>query len=126
MGRVFCPIQPGKSYVSRPDLDPSSLVFIPLAIAGWLRYLLGLNDNGEKMELSPDPMMKELSAALCDIVFGKPESCKNQLRSILGNSHLFGLDLYQAGVGEKVEDMFRELIAGPGAVTATLKKYLED
>lgn len=115
-----------KSYVSRPDLDPSSLVFIPLAIAGWLRYLLGLNDNGEKMELSPDPMMKELSAALCDIVFGKPESCKNQLRSILGNSHLFGLDLYQAGVGEKVEDMFRELIAGPGAVTATLKKYLED
>ena len=32
--------------------------------------------------------------------------------------------LYQAGIGERIEAMFLEEIAGPGAVLATLKKYL--
>lgn len=33
-----------KSYAARPDLDPASLTYIPLAIAGWLRYLLAVDD----------------------------------------------------------------------------------
>jgi len=32
--------------------------------------------------------------------------------------------LYEAGIGEKIEEMFLEEIAGTGAVRATLKKYL--
>ena len=32
--------------------------------------------------------------------------------------------LYKAGVGEKIEDMFREMLAGPGAVRATIHKYV--
>ena len=35
------------------------------------------------------------------------------------------MDLYQAGIGEKIETIFREELAGPGAVRATLKKYLD-
>jgi len=44
-----------KSYIKHPDLDPASLTYIPLVQAGWCRYLLGLDDNGEKMALSSDP-----------------------------------------------------------------------
>jgi fructuronate reductase len=37
---------------------------------------------------------------------------------------IFGVDLYDAGVAEKVEAMFCEMLAGPGAVRAALKKYV--
>ena len=32
--------------------------------------------------------------------------------------------LYECGLAEKVIGYFKELIAGPGAVRATLKKYI--
>jgi fructuronate reductase len=38
---------------------------------------------------------------------------------------LFGVDLYEAGLAEKVEGLLREELAGPGAVRATLQKYLD-
>jgi fructuronate reductase len=35
-----------------------------------------------------------------------------------------GLDLYQVGLGEKIEGYFKEMIAEEGAVRKTLNKYL--
>jgi fructuronate reductase len=37
---------------------------------------------------------------------------------------VFGLDLYEAGLGEQIEGMVAELYAGPGAVRKTLHKYV--
>ena len=37
---------------------------------------------------------------------------------------VFGLDLYEAGLGERIEGMVRELYACPGAVRTTLHKYV--
>ena len=105
--------------------DAKKLTAIPLAIAGWCRYLLGVNDEGEKFELSADPMLPELSKVLEGIEVGKPETYTGQLKSILSNANIFGIDLYQAGIGDKIEEMFKEEIAGPGAVRATLKKYMD-
>jgi fructuronate reductase len=34
------------------------------------------------------------------------------------------VDLYEAGLGDRIEGMVRELFAGPGAVRATLHKYV--
>jgi hypothetical protein len=34
------------------------------------------------------------------------------------------LDLYEAGLGEQIEGMVKELYAGKGAVRATLHKYV--
>ena len=104
--------------------DAKKLKAIPLAIAGWCRYLLGLDDNGEAFELSADPMLDELKAELKGIEFGKPESYKGQLKSILSNENIFGIDLYKAGIGELIEEIFVKEIAGAGAVRATLKEYL--
>lgn len=86
--------------------------------------MLAVDDEGNKYELAPDPMNEELQEQLGDIVIGKPETFQDQLKPILSNQRLFFTDLYQAGVGEKIEQMFREMIAGPGAVKATIHKYV--
>ena len=105
--------------------NASRLTAIPLGIAGWLRYMLAVDDEGRDYELAPDPMNEELQEQLGDIVVGKPETLKDQLKPDLSNERLFFTDLYKAGVGEKVEEMFREMIAGKGAVKATLHKYIQ-
>ena len=112
-----------KSYVAKYG-DAKKLTAIPLAIAGWCRYLLGVDDKGEAFELSPDPMIPELKKTLEGVEAGKPDSYNGQLKSILSNANIFGIDLYEAGIGERIEEMFKEELAGPGAVRATLKKYL--
>jgi fructuronate reductase len=113
-----------KSYMKRDDLDASSLTYIPLALAGWLRYLLGVDDNLEKFELSSDPMLSELQKKLEGIKVGDVSTYQGQLKDVLSNEILFGLDLEKAGLADKVEGMFLELIAGKNAVRDTLKKYL--
>jgi len=100
------------------------LQFIPLVIAGWCRYLMGLDDKGEKMELSPDPMLDELQQYISPIKFGEQDSVKENLHGLLSNESIFGIDLYHAGLGSKIESYVKELIAGPGSVRSTLKKHL--
>ena len=104
-----------KSYCADDKLDVKSLTAIPLALAGWLRYLGGTDDKGEAMSVSSDPMLEVLQNEL-----KTPEG----LKEILSNKNIFGVNLYEAGLAEKVEGFYKELCAGPGAVRATLKKYL--
>ncbi|MDD5621921.1 MAG: mannitol dehydrogenase family protein [Actinomycetota bacterium] len=113
-----------KAYLADEKQGANSLTAIPLAIAGWLRYLLGTNDLLEPMPLSSDPVLGELTASLHGIVAGKPETYHGELKSILKNSVLFAVDLFQAGLGNKIEEMFVAQLTGKGAVRAALKKYL--
>lgn len=112
-----------KAYVAKYG-DASRLTAIPLGIAGWLRYMLAVDDMGNKYELAPDPMNEEIQERLKDIVIGKPETFADQLKGILSNERIFFVNLYKVGVGEKVETMFREMIAGQGAIKATVHKYV--
>lgn len=112
-----------KSYISAGrNLD--TLVSIPLAIAGWLRYLLAVDDCGNVMEVSPDPMKDDLQGRLAGVVWNDPASYRGQIRDILSNPAIFGLDLTQTVLASKIEAIFIEELAGPGAVRATLRKYL--
>ena len=113
-----------KSYVASDSLDVHSLTAIPLAIAGWLRYLLAVDDEGKEMNVSSDPMLEVLQKQLADVKLGNPESADGKLTEILSNKVLFGSDLNEIGLAEKIEGMFKELIAGPGAVRAPLHKYM--
>ena len=115
-----------KSYRDRPDLDPAGLVFIPLALAGWLRYLLGVDDEGKAMEISADPMLSTLQQSLGKIRLGDKGPFHSALQPILANPVLFGVNLYEVGLGNKVEGYFAELVAGPHVVRSTLEKYLAD
>ena len=112
-----------KAYVEKYG-DAKRLNGIPIAIAGWFRYLLAIDEEGRPFELAPDPMVSELREAMSSIVFGEPSSLTDQFKGILSNENIFAVDLYKAGIGEKIEEIFREEIAGPGAVRKTVKKYL--
>lgn len=112
-----------KAFVAK-DGDAKRLQGLPLAIAGWMRYLLAVDDEGQPFELAPDPMNDELTPLVKDVKLGDPSSLKDQLRPILSNENIFRIDLYEAGIGERIEEIVREQIAGPGAVRKTLIKYL--
>ena len=113
-----------KSYMASDTLNPADLTAIPLALAGWIRYLIGVDDNGAPMNVSSDPMLATLQAALEGVTLGQPDSVDGKLEGILGNASIFGVSLYTAGLADKVTADVKELLAGPGAVRATLKKHL--
>lgn len=114
-----------KSYIETGK-DVSQLVAIPLAIAGWFRYLLAVDDTGKTMDVSPDPLKAQLQEKLKDIEWNRPESYRGQLADILKDASIFGLDLTATELGARIEKYFVEELAGQGAVRATLKKHLEN
>ncbi len=115
-----------KEYIARPELDVKSLKFIPMVQAGWCRYLMGVDDEGNPFTVSPDPMYEELAPMVASVKLGEACDVHAVLQPILSNAKIFGVDLYEAGLGEYVESIFAELIAGKGAVRATLKKHLAE
>ena len=44
--------------------------------------------------------------------------------ALYSRKDVFGLDLYEAGLGDRIEGFVRELFAGKGAVRKTLHKYV--
>lgn len=113
-----------KAYSESESLRVSNLKIITLVFAGWLRYLMGIDDQGEKFELSPDPMLEELRPYMADISLGGTVDREN-LRPILSNKKIFGVDLYEIGMADSICEYFQELIAKKEAVRETLKKYLK-
>ena len=112
-----------KNYQKR-GLVLSKLTALPLAIAAWMRYLTGMDDEGRPFELSDDPQKEVLQQQLKGVEFGRPETLGDKLRPILSNQAIFGTDLYRAGLGEKIEQYTAQMLAGPHAVRETLKKAL--
>ncbi|HIX17335.1 MAG TPA: mannitol dehydrogenase family protein [Candidatus Gemmiger faecavium] len=113
-----------KSYIAT-GRDLNTLVSIPLALAGWLRYLLAVDDKGEAFEVSADPLKDDLQAKLAGIEVGKPETYNGQLKEILSNASIFGVDLTTTPLAEKIESYFVAELAGPGAVRKTLHDALQ-
>ena len=111
-----------KAYEER-GLDKSNLVLIPLVLAGYARYLKGIDDNGQPFEISADPMLAELQAIVAPLKVEAGEQDFSCLKALYSRTDVFGVDLYAVGLGEKIESMAKELFAGPGAVRATLHKY---
>ncbi len=112
------------------------LKYIPLSIAGWCRYLVGVDDNGNLMNLnpiahppfnrwSPDPKLDQLVKQVSQIEFGKPETVKDRLCPILSDEKIFHIDLYKIGLGPKIEGYFKDMISGIGAVQRTLKSVMK-
>ena len=113
-----------KAYEAR-GLDKSNLVLIPLVLAGYARYLKGIDDNGQPFEISTDPLLAELQAIVAPLKVEAGEQDFSCLKALYSRTDVFGVDLYAVGLGEKIESMAKELFAGPGAVRATLHKYVK-
>lgn len=113
-----------KKYQER-GLDKSNLVLIPLVLAGYARYLRGIDDNGNAFEPSPDPLLAELQQIVAGLEVKEGEQDFSCLKKLYSRTDVFGVDVYAMGLGEQIEGMVRELYAGPGAVRKTLHKYVE-
>ncbi|MBQ0057654.1 MAG: mannitol dehydrogenase family protein [Bacteroidales bacterium] len=113
-----------KKYVAR-GLDMNNLVLIPLTLAGYARFLKALDDDLQPFTPSSDPKLDELMAIVAPLEIGKPDQDWSPLRKLFSRDDIFGINLYEAGLGEKIEGMVKELYAGKGAVRATLHKYTQ-
>ena len=113
-----------KAYAASPELNVSDIKLIPLVFAGWLRYLMAIDDNGNEFTLSPDPMLDEVRPYVADIKLGDSFDADAKLKDILSNAKIFGINLYEVGLAELTCQYFTEMTRKPGAVMETLQKYV--
>ncbi len=111
-----------KAYIRKGE-DISKLTYIPLVFAGWLRYLTGINDKGETFEIPSDPRLEEMKDILGDVKLGDHIE-KEKILPILKDKTIFGVDLEEYGLSDKVTAYLNEELQGIGAVRETLKKYM--
>lgn len=104
------------------NLGVSKLKFIPLVIAGYLRYLLGVDDNGDTFEPSPDPELAALMDIMSKIKLGEGNDAiiDKALSKILHRKDIFKVDLYECGLDTTIRDYFIKMIKGKGAVREVL------
>lgn len=114
-----------KAYEKDPDLKLEDLKMIPLVFAGWLRYLMAVDDKGQAFERSADPLLEEAGAYVADFELNEKEKDLGKLDALLCNEKVFGVDLVKIGMAKAVKEYFKELSCGPGAVRKTLEKYVK-
>ncbi|WP_249641549.1 MULTISPECIES: mannitol dehydrogenase family protein [unclassified Enterococcus] len=114
-----------KKYLLKQS-DASKLKYIPLTIAAWLRYLLAIDDFGNELQLSPDPLLEDLQKQLEIIAFENSVDVHSALKPILENSSIFGLNLYEAELGARIEKYFAEMIREKGAVRQLLHRIVTE
>ena len=114
-----------KAYQASDELDVKDLKLIPLVFAGWLRYMMAVNDNGEAFELSPDPLTDTVRPYVEKLTLGGTVDAE-ALRPILENTKIFGVNLYDVDMADTVVGYLQKMIAGPGAVRKTLQEALNE
>ncbi len=109
-------------YLNDPTKNVKDLKYIPFILAGWCRYLLAVDDQGNDFTPSPDPLLKQLQNNLRSIKLGVQDKVliHEALQPILSNKQIFAHDLYAIGLGDEVEALFRQLNVGPGSVASAL------
>ncbi len=118
-----------RAYERTPGLHVEDLERIPLVFAGWLRYLMAVDDHGNAFELSPDPLLDTMRPYMAVFHLDSetqpsPESISRQLEPVLSDAKIWGVNLYATGLAGLVCDYFSQMLKGPGAVRATLEKYV--
>lgn len=113
-----------KAYQASPDLDVKSLKLIPLVFAGWLRYLMAVDDEGNTFELSADPMLETICPYVKDLKLAEDQEVERAVAPVLRMKQIFGVDLYEAGLSGLVCGYLKEMTEGTKAVRRTLRKYV--
>ena len=96
-----------KAYRASHTLSTDSLRVIPVVLAGYLRYLEGIDDEGNPFEQSPDPLLDELKAL--------------SPKDVLKRKDVFGVDLYEDSLAKRVLEIHSEMV-GKGNVRRELEK----
>ncbi|MCR5777118.1 MAG: mannitol dehydrogenase family protein [Lachnospiraceae bacterium] len=99
-----------KAYRSSSELDTDDLVLIPTVLAGYLRYLDGVDDEGAEFTQSPDPMLDELK--------------EMSREDVLKRTDVFGVDLSEDSLASKVMAIYKKM-CGKGNVRKALDNYVD-
>ena len=115
-----------KAYEASPDLHTEDLKLIPLVYAGWLRYLMGIDDEGREFTPSSDPLLEEARQYVADYELSFSPKDLSKLDALLANEKIFGVTLHAIGMDTLVKQYFADLSSGVGAVATALKKYVPE
>ena len=115
-----------KAYEASPDLHTEDLKLIPLVYAGWLRYLMGIDDEGREFTPSSDPLLEEARQYVADYELSFSPKDLSKLDALLANEKIFGVNLHAIGMDTLVKQYFAQLSTSVGAVAAALKKYVPE
>ena len=113
-----------KAYAASDKLEVSELKLIPLVFAGWLRYLMAVDDEGNAFALSPDPLLDTVCPYVAGLTLTEGQDMEAAVGEVLKMKNIFGVDLYEVGMAGTVCRYLSELTAGKGAVRRTLQKYV--
>lgn len=113
-----------KAYQASDELDVKQLKLIPLVFAGWLRYLMAIDDQGNKFDLSPDPLLDTVRPYVEGLKLEEGQDVESAVAPVLKMKQIFGVDLYEAGLADLVCSYLKEMTKGTGAIRETLKKYV--
>ena len=111
-----------KTYLSSGHLRAEELEGIPLVLAGWLRYLMGIDDAGQPFAVSPDPLLDTLTPLLAGVRLGGSFDVAGVTAPILRRRDIFGVDLTATVIGEKVNAFFARMTTKKGAVAELLEQ----
>jgi fructuronate reductase len=104
-----------------PDKD---LAVVLLPVAGFLRYTLGVDDQGAAYGLEDDPIKAKLAACGAAARLGDPASAV-AFKDLIASQDVMGADLYRlGGLGLDMEALVGKMLQGPGAVRAAMVEPL--
>ncbi|MFV0521927.1 MAG: mannitol dehydrogenase family protein [Mangrovibacterium sp.] len=110
-----------KKYMADDTLSVDELEGIPMALALWCRYLVGIDDKGNEMQLSSDPMLDELRESLKEAKIGHSVS----IAPILGNAKIFNFNIMETSVATKAQRYFDFMLAETGNARKALQSLSE-
>ncbi len=113
-----------KAYIGKGK-DVSSLHYIPVVLAGYLRYLTGVNDEGKPFDLSPDPLLDELTGIMA-AYRGWKKASPEELKCILARKDIFAVDLFEAGLAERVTELFNRMNSSSGMVRTVIHETVKE
>ncbi len=90
-----------KAYRKEPSLNTDSLNVVPLVLGGYLRYLDGVDDEGNVFEQSPDPLLEELKSM--------------SKEDVLRREDVFGVNLYEDKLAERALEYYKSM-QGNGSI----------
>jgi fructuronate reductase len=106
-------------------LSAEELNLLLLPVAGFIRYTLGIDDQGVQYALEDDPLKDLLVACGSKAKLGDSSSV-SAFKQMIAHKDIMGKDLYQHGnTGAVLENMVAKMLAGSGSVVKTLTEYVK-
>ncbi|MBK5200824.1 MAG: mannitol dehydrogenase family protein [Spirochaetaceae bacterium] len=116
-----------KAYIADSNLDEGDLKLIPFFMATYIRYLMGINDEGDSFTLSSDPRSEELWVYVKNLKLKlyTIEEAQKLLKPILQLENLWGFDLYNSKLKDVVVEYFVSMVSDRGMVRKSLHSVLK-